>query len=391
MLTESKFKELYEAAARLRAKGDDGAARLLLRLFDEGATAGGYGVVRLSFVLRDLAEIAGYTDESRALEARETREELVRRRDARENAARQGAADFNALQELVALNHALGEDKQSEKLAEDLKAKAEDNPESAEILRMLEGLRLENTFFGGAGNAEKIADQIQLERMKRTLLKLAGQVAEKIDGKPREDQILQSAKEIKALADRYRTQTVDEVPRDYEAKRRLVELSDKAAGLLERYKLVSGQAIRQKTQSQEARTWLEGLSQELTGLVTHYEISQYLLQDEELRDGILKLARKVASQISEYRVEEDFGTGGDGLMARYQSALAEKITRDGLLAYEALLRINDDAIAEKVGAWLLVLQRKTEMYKSLRDAAQRAGKTDIENRLSEEEERLTNA
>jgi hypothetical protein len=495
VLTETKFKELYEQAARLRAVGADGAAReLLLFLFDYGGSAGGYGVVRLTFVLRDLAEIAGHTDPSRAAEAKKTREALVERRDVREKAARDGAADFSTTQELVALNRTLGDAARSMALYKDLKAAAESHPEIAEIRAMLSGLLHEEIL---SGDAEKIADQILFERLKRKILELGDQVAELAAGLPREKQIAHSVKETKALADGYRSA---EVPRNDEMKRRLAELSREADDLLQRYarlrtlpqsersrtrteslardlkglvdryaisphllqdeelrdgieklqkkllelgdqieELIAGQplekqisqsALETKTlvdryrnvkelprndevkrrlvelsgdadnllqrhallrglpQGEGARKRIESLAQDLTGLVARYEINPHLLQDEELRDGIVKLARKVASQISEYRIEQDFGTDGGGLMAQYQPDLAEKITRDGVLAYEVLLRIDDDATAEKVAAWLLAFQRTPEMYTNLLTATRRARKTDIESRLHEEAERL---
>jgi hypothetical protein len=53
-----------------------------------------------------------------------------------------------------------------------------------------------------------------------------------------------------------------------------------------------------------------------------------------------------------------------------------------------LLRIDDDAVAEKVGAWLLAFRQDGEMYSSLLEATRRARKPDIESRLREEAERL---
>jgi hypothetical protein len=130
------------------------------------------------------------------------------------------------------------------------------------------------------------------------------------------------------------------------------------------------------------------MSNDFVTLVSRYEINRDLLQDDELRDGIVKLARKVASQISEYRIEEDFGAEGGNRTAEIRTAHSEKIARDGLLVYEVLLRIDDDAVAEKVGAWLLAFRQDGEMYSSLLEATRRARKPDIESRLREEAERL---
>ena len=384
VLTETDFKTLYAQAAQLRSVGQDGAAReLLLGLFDHGASAGGYGVVRLSFVLRDLKELANFTAETPTAEEKKARAALTERRDEREKAALKGKADFNTLQELVALSRTLGDAARSQTFYESLKEAAQNHPEIAaeiaEIRAMLSDLRREDSL---PGDAEKIADQILFERLKRTLLELSRRVAEKIAGQPREKQIRASALEAKALIDRYRT--AEEPPRHAEEKRRMVELSRETFDLL----FKKHDLLGVRPQGEDDRTWLDNLTKDLKGLVKRYEINLYLLQDEQLRDGILELARKVASQVSEYRIEQDFGTAGGGRMDQYQKALDETLSNDGLLAYEVLLRINDDAVAEKLERWLLVVLRQDkEMYKHLADAAKKARKTGIERRLKDEGER----
>jgi hypothetical protein len=382
VLTEHKFKELYEQAGRLRAVGADGAAReVLLFLFDHGESAGGYGVVRLSFVLRELSELAGLSGTSGGDEngeAKKSRKALEERRDARESAASQGAADFNQLQELVALNRTLGDAERSMALYKNLQEPAREQPQVAEIRKMLSGLLREDVL---PTDAEKIADQIQREKLKRQILELSRRVAELAAGQPREQQLRLLVISAKALSDKYRTQ--EDLPRNDEEKRYLAELSREVAALFHRHALLRG-----LPQGDDARARLESLSKDLVALVARYEINGDLLQDEELRAGIVKLARKVATQISDYRIEEDFGGEGGVRLPEYRTLLGEKIARDGLLVYEVLLRIDDDEVAEKVGAWLLAFRQDGEMYSNLLAATRRAKKTDIESRLREEAERL---
>jgi hypothetical protein len=382
VLTEHKFKELYEQAGRLRAVGADGAAReVLLFLFDHGENAGGYGVVRLSFVLRELSELAGLNGTSggdQNAEAKKTRQALEERRDARESAARKGEVDFNQLQELVALNRALGDAQRSMTFYKSLQEPARTQPQTEEIRKMLSGLLHEDIL---SSDAERIADQIQLERLKRQLLELSRRVEELAAGQPREQQLRLLVISAKALADKHRGQ--EDLPRDAEEKRFLAELSREIAALFHRHALLRG-----LPQGDDARARLESLSKDLVALVSSHKINGDLLQDEELRDGIVKLGRKVAAQISEYRIEEDFGSDGGSRLPEYRTLLGEKIARDGLLVYEVLLRIDDDEVAEKVGAWLLAFRQDGEMYSNLLTATKRAKKTDIESRLREEAERL---
>ena len=379
MLTESKFKELYEQANRLRSVGAEGAAReVLLFLFDYGDTAGGYGVVRLTFVLRDLSELAGLTGQDHGDEAKKTLQALTERRDTREAVARKGEADFNQLQELVALNRALNDTQRSMAFYKDLQEPARTRPEIAEVRRVLAGLLREDVF---PTDAERIADQILLEKLKRRVLELSRRVAELAAGQPRELELRQLVIGAKALSDRFRT--LDDLPHGDEIKHHLAELSREIAALFQRHALLRG-----LPQGADARPRLEAMSNDFVALVSRYEINRDMLQDDELRDGIIKLARKVASQISEYRIEEDFGAEGGNRTPEIRTAHSEKIARDGLLVYEVLLRIDDDAVAEKVGAWLLAFRQDGEMYSNLLEATRRARKPDIESRLREEAERL---
>src|SRR6185369_14477539 len=110
--------------------------------------------------------------------------------------------------------------------------------------------------------------------------------------------------------------------------------------------------LRGLPQGADARPRLEAMAHDLVALAARYDIKREMLLDEEQRDGILRLAREV------------------------------------LLVYEVLLRIDDEAVAEKVGAWLLAFRQDGEMYSNLLEATRRARKPDIESRLREEAERL---
>ena len=122
MLTETKFKELYQEALRASAVGASAAAReRLFYLFDQGRTVGGYGVVRLSFVLRELAGLADLANSGRDAEADQALKGLQQRRSAREALARGAKAGFTELQELVALNQALADPQRSRALYRELR------------------------------------------------------------------------------------------------------------------------------------------------------------------------------------------------------------------------------------------------------------------------------
>jgi hypothetical protein len=379
-MTEEKFKELYEQAGRLRAMGASAAARGLLSfLFDQGRDVGGYGVVRLSFVLRELAELAGLgrTDSTpRDPEEQQALDDLKKRRDEREGAVRQGLASFVDLQELVALNRYLGEPQRSFDLHDKLLELIRTRPELAETRKALGGLLLEEIL---PKDAEKIADQILHEKLKRWILELSQHLRNMLTRNQLNDpELARLVRDIRVEGDRYRNR--EALPRD-EARRQATELARETADLLTRHRLIDGTPAGGREQ-------VEGLVRDLSQLIQRKEIRPDLLQDQELRDRVVKLARDVAGQISDYRIDEDFGEGDAKLPPALQQGLTAKIERNGLLAYEVLLRIGDEPVAERVGSWLLAFRQDTEMYANLAGAARRARKPAVETRLQEEAQRL---
>ncbi|HJX29992.1 MAG TPA: hypothetical protein VJ885_18980 [Thermoanaerobaculia bacterium] len=379
-MTEEKFKELYEQAARLRAMGASAAARGLLSfLFDQGRDVGGYGVVRLSFVLRDLAELAGLdrTDGTpRGPEEQQALDDLKKRRDEREGAVRQGLASFVDLQELVALNRYLGEPQRSFDLHDKLQELMRTRPELAETRKAMGGLLLEEIL---PRDAEKIADQILHEKLKRWILELSQHLRDMLTRNQLNDpQLARLVRDIRAEGDRYRNR--EALPRD-EMRRQATMLARDTADLLSRHRMADGTPVGGREQ-------VESLLRDLSQLIQRSEIRPDLLQDQELRDRVVKLARDVAGQISDYRIDEDFGEGDAKLPPALQQGLTAKIERNGLLAYEVLLRIGDEALAERVGSWLLAFRQDTETYASLAGAARRSRKPAVETRLQEEAQRL---
>lgn len=378
-MTEEKFKELYEQAGRLRVMGASAAARgLLWFLFDQGRDVGGYGVVRLSFVLRDLAELAGLgrTDNApRDDEEQQALDELKKRRDEREGAVRQGLASFSDLQELVALNRYLGEPQRSFDLHEQLQGLLRTRPELAETRKALGGLLLEEIL---PRDAEKIADQILHEKLKRWILELSLHLREMLARNELHDpELARLVRDIRAEGDRHRHR---ELPRE-EIKRQSAALARDAAEVLAQHRLAEGTPVGGREQ-------VESLARDFSHLIQRYEIRPDLLQDMELRERVVKLARDVAGQISDYRIDEDFGEEDSRLPAALQEGVIARIERNGLLAYEVLLRIGDETLAERVGSWLLAFRQDTEMYASLAGAARRARKPGVETRLQEEAQRL---
>lgn len=384
MLTETKFKEFYEQAERLRALGGHAAAgELLLFLFDHGRQVGGYGVVRLSFVLRDLATLADLGNPRPEPAAQRIRLALGKRRDERERLASLGEAGFAELQELVALNRALGEPQRSFSLYQSLQQRGREESAIAEVRRVLSGLVLESIL---PGDAEKIADQYEYERLKRLVLELEQRVtAELANPLPQEGEIVRLAAEVKVLCDRYRVHAERELPRSEEDKRRVASLARDTIEILGRHSLVgappSGEGVK-------VRLWR--LSRDLALLVAQHEIRADLLRDREIRNQLVSLAREMAARIAETRIAEDLAPPEAQPSPEHKEALAARIQHDGLLAYEALLRIGEDVLAQRVGSWMLAFRQNEEMYSSLAGAARRARKPALESRLQEEAQRLAN-
>jgi hypothetical protein len=383
VLTETKFKEFYEQAERLRASpgGHAAAGELLLFLFDHGRQVGGYGVVRLTFVLRDLTALADLANPRPEPAAQRIRLALGKRRDAREQLANLGEAGFAELQELVALNRALGEPQRSFTLYQGLHQRSREESAIAEVRRVLSGLILETILPGDAG---KIADQYEYERLKRLVLELEQRVtAELANPLPQESEIVRLAAEVKVLCDRHRVHAGRDLPRAEEEKRRVAGLAGEVMEILARHSLAgappSGDGVKVR---------LFRLSRDLAALVAQHEIRADLMRDRDIRNHLMSLAREMAARIAETRIAEDFVPPGAQPSAEHKEAAAARIQHDGLLAYEALLRIGEDVLAQRVGSWMLAFRQNEEMYSSLAAAARRARKPALESRLREEAQRL---
>lgn len=385
MTNETRFKEIYQQAERLRATqgGVAAAGELLLYLFDHGRNAGGYGVVRLSFVLRDLAALADLANPRPEPAAKHLRAALLKRRDEREQLARQGEAGFAELQELVALHRALGQPQRSRALYQELHDRSRNEIEIAEIRRLLSGLMLETL---PPGDAERIAEQYENERLKRLTLELERRVtAELAEAEPQDGEVRRLAAEIKKLSDPFRAYAERDLPRSEAGKREGAALYTDLAELLSRHSLTGPPSTGDPV---KVRLWR--LSRDLSPLLDRHDIRDGLLRDRDIHVQLLAVAREMAARIAEARIADDFATPDTQPSLEHKEALASRIQHDGLLAYEALLRIGDDGMAQRVGSWLLAFRQNEEQYASLAAAARRARKPALESRLQEEALRLAN-
>lgn len=403
MLSETRFRDLYQLSRELSAQGSEAAAReLLFLLFDRGRDAGGYGVVRLTFVLRDLAELAAVGDAGeRGVEAKRAYEGLVARRDERETKASAGdsAEDtgFAELQELVALNRALGQPDRSFTLFRKLqtedgagKAPSATTKALAALLRdelmprdprlLVEEIlrqRLRNVFYAfvraATGLRENRANSSGADShatLEHALRKNAGQVRE--------------------LAARLGAEPKTEPGSDGTDD----GSGDAEAGLeAEAWKLTDPRRISSALESgSKAQTRLAGLAEEGQGVVERYGIEADNPLADDLEDRVLEVAAEVAESISELRVREDFDRREDKEKAlRAVEEFAErKVREDGLLVYEVLLRLGDEETeaAERMAAWLLAYRQDEDMYLQLIQAARRAGRNAIEEDLNEEAQRV---
>lgn len=378
-LTEKEFKELYGLALELRNADARGAAReIFLLLFDHGRTAGGYGVVRLSFVLRQLAELAELDPGD--VESQRAREALDARRAEREAAILRGEAGFVEIQELVAIDHCLGQIDLSHALLKRL-AKADD-PQLATAQRTLNRLLLDELTLG---KAAELAWEILRERLKARILELAAAVKQlAMDAclernEEREELLAESARlaaEIRPLADR---DPPAEEKQDTSPE--LAGLREDIRSLLERHRIAEN-GLRQADSTKLVR-----ITKELSELVQSHKLRDTPPADQELVEQVVNLATNVARRISEERIREDFTESSEADRGAH-AGVATRILGDGLTAYKVLLRIGEDTLAEKVEAWLLAFRPESEVYSRLIEAATWARKPAMAARLREEARRL---
>ncbi len=392
MLTETRFRDLYKLSLELTAEGAYAASReILFYLFDRGQEAGGYGVVRLTFVLRDLATLAevGGSGE-RGQEAKRAYEGLVERRDSREKEAVAGTAGFVELQELVALNRALGQKERSFALFRKLQ-KDDGTADTAQTLGGL--LRDELTPRDPHLLVEEILHQRMRDHLYR-FVELAGGLvetrADSADGTApsrQRHQVRQAAGKLRDLAGKLRrpdgggeggaAAKAGDGPRTALAEE-VWELTDprRLTGALG-----DGEAANQR---------LRTLTAEGRDLVERYAVDAENKLADDLYERVLEVAAEVAESISELRVQEDFRDEAKAEKAQkaVQDFADRKVRQDGLLVYEVLLRLGETESAERMAAWLLAYRQDEDMYLQLIQAARRSEQPEVEEELNEEAQRV---
>jgi len=400
MLTETRFRDLYKLSLELTSEGAYAAAReILFYLFDRGQEAGGYGVVRLTFVLRDLATLAdvGQSGE-RGKDAKCAYEGLVARRDAREEAAVAGTAGFVELQELVALNRSLGQKERSFALFRKLQ-KDDGNADTAATL----GGLLRDELM--PRDPHLLVEEILHQRMRDHLYSfveltagLAETRAASADGTApsnRRHDLRKAAGELRAAADRLRRPDEAEkaggaAPSGARQKpRQGTSQGTSLAG--EVWKLTDPRRLAGALdQGEAANQRLESLTEEGRDMVQRYAVEAENKLADDLYERVLGVAAEVAESISELRVQEDFRDSADAERAQkaVQDFTERKVRQDGLLVYEVLLRLGETESAERMAAWLLAYRQDEDMYLQLIQAARRSEQAEVEEELNEEAQRV---
>lgn len=391
MLTETRFRDHYKLSLELTAEGASAASReILFYLFDRGQEAGGYGVVRLTFVLRDLATLAEVGGEGeRGKEAKRAYEGLVERRDIREERAVAGTSGFVDLQELVALNRALGQKERSFALFRKLQ-KDDGNADTAQTL----GGLLRDELM--PRDPHLLVEEILHQRMRDHLyrfVELAGGLAGTRADSPgstapnQQHQVRRAAGKLRDLAgklrppegggegsaaanagDGRRTTLAEEVWKLTDPRRMAGALGD-------------GEAANQR---------LRTLTDEARDLVERYAVEAENKLADDIYQRVLEVAAEVAESISELRVQEDFRDEAKAEKAQkaVQDFADRKVRQDGLLVYEVLLRLGETESAERMASWLLAYRQDEDMYLQLIQAARRSEQPKVEEELNEEAQRV---
>jgi hypothetical protein len=409
VLTEQRFFDLYRLAQELQATGAEAAAReLYFHLFDRGADAGGYGVVRLTFVLRELGEMAqptlggeGGEGGEGGVEARRALDGLVARRDEREEAAERGEAGFRSLQEMVALNRALGDSERSYRLYRGLHERSArgggggggEGPELSGIVHVLGELVREELV---PRDPQRLAREIFHQRLRARVAEAAAVAALLLEGRAagggesgtRGDADTDHHRHLLNLGTEARRlcgDLLEEARREpEEVPREVVDLAREAERVLEAQRLRA--ALVRDAAGRQA---LAALRSEADALVERHGLDPASPAAERLHARVVELAGDVARTIGEERVREDFARRraageADAELTRWTET---KVRGDGLLVYEVLLRIGEVDTAESLSAWLLAYRQDEEMYLKLIDAARRTGHEEVVDRLNEEAQR----
>jgi len=125
--TEAELKQRNERSRQRQMQQDwPGATEDLLYFFDHSRNVGGWGGVRLSFTLGSLVQIGHHHPPAR--------QELIRRRDVREQAIRQGVGGFDIVHEYAALERALEQRKRIIPLMDDLNQDPQPHTQALEHL-----------------------------------------------------------------------------------------------------------------------------------------------------------------------------------------------------------------------------------------------------------------
>ncbi|MDX6695229.1 MAG: hypothetical protein QOF02_2832 [Blastocatellia bacterium] len=98
---------------------------------------------------------------------------------------------------------------------------------------------------------------------------------------------------------------------------------------------------------------------------------------DELKDKIDELAKRVASQIAESVINNDFPDNSVLSSSQYQDYLRRSIIEDGGRVYETLLGVGKAAKADKLAKWMLTFSSDGEMYAQLINRAINVNRTDI--------------
>lgn len=413
MLTETEFLDNYRLAQTLRHQGDVANAReILFLLFDRGRHVGGCGAVRLTFVLGDLAELAGVGRRRPDEAALDTLQRLRVHRDEREEAARSGEAAFVELQELVALNRVLGQPERSadlvRRLQHELADAAGDGGEERQrtVSTLADLVRHEIA----PDDPEELVQEIWHHRLRGRLAQLTRTVHELLDADRTAASRRASVEDSAGAAGLARR--LEELAGD--CRRLAVRVHDPEAGSVGRVRRELRGRVRDEVAELARETWLllgeplrlspldasaddaalrqraerlRDLARRARTLSARHGLDETGDRGEELERRVLEMAADVATAIAEQRVWEDFRQPDDADRDELEAWLDKKVRHDGLLVYAVLLRLEDER-AERMADWLLAYRPDAEMYRALLDTTRRTGHAEMERRLGEEASRL---
>lgn len=104
---------------------------------------------------------------------------------------------------------------------------------------------------------------------------------------------------------------------------------------------------------------------------------------DDLKDKINELAKRVANQIAESAINNDFPDSSVLSSPEYQGYLRRSVIEDGGRVYETLLGVGKAEKAEKLAKWMLTFSLDGEMYARLINSAINANRIDVAANLIE--------